>query len=208
MYDIELIKHNIKLDKNTTNHVDVVAAVARVVKPNNVLEIGSYHFASANAMAKIMDQNKATGVIDSFDIRVGGYDGKTIGPKNSRIRAHYWRPHKTRTDKFKYEHAYYLDFQNMTNDEIFEKNVEYLKSIAPESGYDMIYIDGDHSYIGVSYDWEYAQVVANENTVVVFDDLYVRCHPGVEKFWKELKCPKGNKWDFKGYKCHTGVVVL
>jgi hypothetical protein len=70
------------------------------------LEIGSMHYESSNAIARAMDEmyKDGFGVIDSFDIRRGGYTGETqYVPKSKRIRARYWLPHHNEYDDWKYK---------------------------------------------------------------------------------------------------------
>jgi hypothetical protein len=49
--------------------------------------------------------------------------------------------------------------------------------------FDMVYIDGGHSYSTVK--WDYEQV--KNSKVIVFDDTYPVKFPGVAKFIEELK---------------------
>lgn len=50
--------------------------------------------------------------------------------------------------------------------------------------FDLIFIDGDHSYLGVKNDYE---VCKNSGNVFVFHDIVNDVCPGVVYFWKELK---------------------
>lgn len=49
--------------------------------------------------------------------------------------------------------------------------------------FDMVYIDGGHSYSTVK--WDYEQV--KDSKIIIFDDTYENKFPGVAKFIKELK---------------------
>jgi hypothetical protein len=49
--------------------------------------------------------------------------------------------------------------------------------------FDMVYIDGGHSYSTVK--WDYEQVKGSK--VIIFDDTYPEKFPGVAKFIEELK---------------------
>lgn len=50
--------------------------------------------------------------------------------------------------------------------------------------FDLIFIDGDHSYTGVKNDYEISKHSGN---IFVFHDIVNDICPGVVQFWKELK---------------------
>lgn len=53
--------------------------------------------------------------------------------------------------------------------------------------YDWIFIDGDHSYEGVTSDWENYMPMLNENGIIVFHDITPHSNREVDKFWREVK---------------------
>lgn len=59
-----------------------------------------------------------------------------------------------------------------------------VKEACPERGFDMIYIDGDHSYHGAKEDFEVYRDFLSDTGIVVFDDIYSDW--GVADFWQEL----------------------
>jgi Methyltransferase domain len=61
------------------------------------------------------------------------------------------------------------------------------------NSFDLIFIDGDHSYEGVRSDYE---VCRNSGKIFVFHDISNSVCPGVVRFWKELKEKEKNKYDF------------
>jgi predicted O-methyltransferase YrrM len=179
-----------------TNLRSQVYTLVRLLNAQNCLEIGSWHYCSSNAMGDALDSIGASGVVDTFDIMKGGYDGaKNCWPKSGRVRPHFWLPHHTNQDVWKYDKdVEHKDFKTLTNDEIFAKNLAYLKSIAPANGYDLILIDGDHSFEGASWDWKYTQEVSRDDTVFIIDDIWDSRLMPCRDFFNSLKT---TKWDFE-----------
>lgn len=190
-----------KYDGASTHCRNCLATLVKMVEAKNVLEIGSWHFESSNAMAKAMDELYGVGgygIIDSFDIRVGGYDGKiSYRPNSNRINSRYWYPHHSSYDEWKYETDLpYNDFIEYTNEEISEKNVFILNEASKNFGgkYDLIFIDGDHSYEGIKRDFEVVMSVCNKDTLIVIDNVWDSRLKDVRKFYEELDLIK---WDFE-----------
>ena len=59
--------------------------------------------------------------------------------------------------------------------------------------FDLIFIDGDHSYNGVKNDYE---ITKNNGKIFVFHDILNDMCPGVVQFWNELKHNEGNIYNF------------
>ena len=73
-------------------------------------------------------------------------------------------------------------------------NDDILKGIAPEDGYDLIFIDGDHSYEGAKKDWEHALKYSHKETLIVIDNIWDIRLKEVRRFYDEVQV---NKWDFE-----------
>jgi hypothetical protein len=59
--------------------------------------------------------------------------------------------------------------------------------------FDMIFIDGDHSYLGVSTDFYTCKQMSE---IFVFHDIASDACPGVVQFWKELKEKEHERFHF------------
>jgi hypothetical protein len=216
MNKIEYIKNNFQnfyIDKGPENGIlqgtkyhgrathcrACMNTLVRMIRPKNILEIGSYHFESSKAMSQGMDTylTEDEGLIISLDIKMGGYDGLGTSyglPK--RIKSGYWYPYKTDYDEWKLtdKGIVHKDFVNYTNEELYEKNSEFLKKISPKEGFDLIFLDGDHSYEGVSKDWQHALEVSHSETLIVIDNIWDYRLREVRRFFNDLNTIK---WDFE-----------
>ena len=85
---------------------------------------------------------------------------------------------------------------------ISNSETEFMKknSQAPEfrtymenNYFDLIFIDGDHSYFGVKNDYEISK---NSGKIFVFHDIVNDVCLGVVQFWNELKTNEKDTYDF------------
>jgi len=178
-----------------------LATITKMIKPRSVLEIGSWHYESSEAIAKAMDEvygKEGPGFVDSFDIREGGYDGKKEKkPDSKRINPYFWYPHHTNYDTWKYSVSLPFEtFRELNNEQISEKNIKILEKVARKNSgvYDLIFIDGDHSFEGVQRDFNICKKFANEETLFVIDNIWDKRLIDVRKFFDQLPFIK---WDFK-----------
>jgi hypothetical protein len=66
---------------------------------------------------------------------------------------------------------------------------EYIK----KNKFDLVFIDGDHSYEGVKSDYHISKDSGN---IFVFHDISSDVCPGVVQFWNELKTTEADDYDF------------
>ena len=55
--------------------------------------------------------------------------------------------------------------------------------------FDILFIDGDHSYEGVKKDFEMYVPLVKDRGLILMHDI-TNAHEGVPKFWEEIKYPK------------------
>jgi len=67
------------------------------------------------------------------------------------------------------------------------------KTYMAANKFDLIFIDGDHSYEGVKNDYDISK---NSGRIFVFHDIVNDVCPGVVQFWKELKVTAAATYDF------------
>ena len=70
---------------------------------------------------------------------------------------------------------------------------DLFKNYIKNNFFDLIFIDGDHSYTGVKTDYE---ITKNNGKIFVFHDIISTVCPGVVKFWSELKINEKDNYDF------------
>lgn len=128
--------------------------------PENVLEIGVGSTAQSTKTILSALQENDKGKLISIDSQ-----NRDIGIDNNLQK--YWK----------------LIVGDSHDIKIFNE----VKKISPI--YDLLLIDGDHTYEGVKKDFEmYVPLVKKNGIILMHDITNVGC--GVPKFWKEIKYPK------------------
>ncbi len=188
------VEHGNLLYRGRPTHCrSTIFCLAKMLSINSMLELGSWHFQSSNMAALAMDEmsRDETSWVDSYDIIPGGFSMDYIPPTNPRVRPHYVYPHHSDYDLWKYrEKIVYPEFRNMTDNDIFAKNLDILMGNKPDGGYELLLIDADHSKKGASLDLEYCKRVAKSGAVFVVDDLYESRLTEVREFFDELPYEK------------------
>lgn len=172
-----------------THARNCLRTLVKMLHPTYALEIGSMHYESSDAIAETMDDIygiDGKGLIDTFDIKYGGYTGEThLKPKNKRVRPGYWYPFATAYDSWKLTDPLiaFPAFKTMTDDEIRQANEQIISERVKDfKKYDLIFIDGDHSFKGAKEDFELALKFSHKDTVLVFDNVWDSRLHEVRKF--------------------------
>lgn len=159
----------------------------RQIKPQRVLCVGSRQgFIPAVLAQACKDNNK--GHVDFVD------PGYGLDDKNHWTGIAYWRTKKGKECFSKFGLKNWINLYIMTSSEFASK----LKR-----KYDYIYIDGDHSYKGVSYDYKVFWPRLKNYGFMVFHDVNVidkkpEGKYGIHKLWKEISNKYAFELPFKG----------
>jgi predicted O-methyltransferase YrrM len=74
--------------------------------------------------------------------------------------------------------------------------------------YDVAFIDGDHSYVGVRNDYLDAIRYVNPGGIMIFHDVNSQAAPGVAHFWDEVKTKHRYQEFIHSDTCGIGVIYL
>jgi len=189
--------HNI--DKNNANigYAFLHYALIRIFKPKNVLCIGSrYGFIPAICALACKDNNY--GKVDFVD---AGFDQNDPNQKNHWGGIGLWKTKKGKEKFKKFGLGKFIRLHVKTTQE-FRKRFQ-------KKQWQYIYIDGDHSYMGVKKDFNLFAKKIDKNTIVSFHDTNTKdlggLDYGVGKFWNEIDNTKFNKFEFPGL-CGLGII--
>ena len=152
----------------------------RQQKPKTLLCIGSRYGYIPAVMAQACKDNDI-GKVDFVDAGYGEND------KNHWTGKAYWKT-KAGLDSFK-------NFNLQRYIKIFVQTTKQFKKKYPHKKYDYIYIDGDHSYEGVKFDYQEFWQNLNQNGYMIFHDICVKGilpegEYGVWKLFNEIKKKK------------------
>ena len=89
-----------------------------------------------------------------------------------------------------------VKFYNLASDDFF---------LVCENKYDIIFIDGDHSYEGVKKDYMNSLKIIKEGGLMIFHDINSLGAPGVVKFWNEYKNNHKNMEFVHSNTCGMGI---
>lgn len=167
----------------------------RQQKPKNLLCIGSRYGYIPAIMAQACKDNNF-GKVDFVDAGYGEKD------KNHWTGEAFWKTEKGVNcfKNFNLEKYIKIHVQTTKN---FKQKCENKK-------YDYIYIDGDHSYKGVSFDTKIFWPLLNKNGYVVFHDISVKheCPEGEYGVWKLFEEFSKNKSNIKIDYKNSGLGII
>jgi len=189
--------HNI--DKRTGNlgYAWIHYSLIRILQPKRVLVIGS-QFGYIPAICAIACRDNGKGIVDFVD---AGYDYRNPDDKAHWGGKGFWKKNIVKKHFGKFGLEKYIILHIMTTQE-FSKKISDRK-------WNYIYLDGDHSYKGIAFDFESFWPHLEKNGFVCLHDIYTRdfgdLECGVNKFWKKIK----KKFSYSielGGNCGLGII--
>lgn len=156
----------------------------RYFSPKNILEIGVRYGYSLISLVKGAQES------NSFSSAIG-IDNQSYESGSERIA---FDNIKSVTDKFKLINA---DSQKIGN----------LKTLVGDTRFDLIHVDGDHSYKGCLHDLNITKDILAENGIIVIDDIFLgscRVFQAVNRFLKD----NATLFDVQILNCFRGHALL
>lgn len=167
----------------------------RAIKPKNVLCIGSRHGYIPGILAQACKDNEF-GHVDFVDAGFGDEDA------NHWTGEAYWKTEAGKTAFLRFDLQNFITLHVMTTE-------EFKKIANKKVKYDYIYIDGDHSFKGVSRDYELFWPMLRAGGFIAFHDISIKGKKpegeyGVWKLWQKISKKNAFSLEFLG----SGLGVL
>lgn len=164
----ETIKESSKVNYNISEYSGLLYYIPKIEKVKNILEIGTGYCISTIPLAQAAFENNGILVtIDNVD----------------------------RTNKLK---EYTPTLTNIIDYKIDSHEFSGVRKIISKLNiktFDLIFIDGDHSYEGVKKDFEFYTTYLSDNGIVIMHDIsLIQTDINVNKFWNEIDTTKYDKF--------------
>lgn len=133
--------------------------------------------------------------INSY-IEIGCRNGGTFALHNEYLKSTGSKLQQSVAIDIVEESDFMSSYRNQSSNVTFLKInsfSEEFKSYIKDNFFDLVFIDGDHSYEGVKND---AEITRNYCNIQVFHDTVNNACPGVGIYWNELKNNHFNTYDF------------
>jgi len=154
------------------DEISTLLKILEFNKPQTILEIGTSNGGSLYLFCKVATSDAT---IISIDLSDGEFGGELY--PNWKIP--FYQSFKEPNQKL------YLIRENSHD----QKAINLTKNFLQEKKFDLIFIDGDHTYEGVKKDFEMYSSLLNEDGIIVFHDINktIKENVGVPKLWNEIK---------------------
>ena len=179
-------------------------AAVRSLRPEHVVVIGSgFGFSVVCLGLGLKDNAKSrlTFVDPSYDVFKQG-PFKTVGGRG------YWRDAESVQEHFsRFGIEHWITHYKLTNKEFFSKYEDF--GLGPV---DVAFVDGNHSYDNVKYDFNEILIRSHKNTYIFLHDtnIYIReivRNPGVKR-WLKLIRRERDLFEFIDFPFSSGVAMV
>lgn len=192
--------HNFDFEKYNLGFGWIYYGLIRNLKPKKVLCIGS-RWGFVPAICAMGCRDNGFGVVDFVD---AGFSQENESQGNHWGGMGWWKVCNKDAYFGKFDIEDYIRLHVVTTEKFLEE--EAGKNIR----YEYIFIDGDHSYEGVKYDYENFWPRLKKGGVMLIHDINTKdlggLKYGVGRLWKEIKESRvGQAFEFEG-ECGVGII--
>lgn len=163
-----------------SGHRNFVYDLLKYMEPKKIIELGTHYGCSFFAMCQSIKDNQLNDTeifaVDTWkgDEQAGHY-GEEVWNKVNEIRDVVYTEVKVKFLKMYFDEANSL-FENET--------------------FDLIHIDGLHTYEAVSHDFSVWLSKLKKNGIVLFHDVHSELNYGSDRFWKEIQQKYRENFEF------------
>lgn len=185
--------HNLDKGSGNLGYGWIHYGLIRVLKPERILCVGSrWGFVPAVCAMACKDNGK--GMVDFID---AGFDQNDIHQKNHWGGVGWWKKCDPKKYFGKFDLDKYINLWVMTS-----------RDFKITNNYGYVYLDGDHSYRGIRFDFRKFWPKLERDGFLGIHDIYTRdlggLDYGVDRFWQEIK-KKHLTMEFGG-ECGLGII--
>lgn len=168
-FESDIINDKLKVSP-WCGHRDFIYDLLKYIKPQKIVELGTHYGCSYFAMCQSIKDNKLQSELYAIDTWRGdeqaGFYGDEVWEIVNKTKDTFFSNIGSKLMRMTFDEA-----QKQFEDEIF----------------DVIHIDGLHTYDAVSHDYEMWLPKLKKNGVMLFHDVASYLEYGTNKFWEELQ---------------------
>ena len=173
--------------------------LALVLKPKYMLDIGTWEGTSAMLMAHYLDDYEPAGHVVTVDVQTQTAFHERTHPLITQVQAYPHTMVGIREYPWAKPDVMRPDYERGMTDSVVLNTQLILDALSAAGGdlFDFVYIDGDHSDIGLLRDLEIAKLTTRPPHYALLDDVF---RPGVsaEKLYLEKLVHEYAHYDFDG----------